>query len=90
MKVRTIAVAKLRVTGQFENDRAEAVIELEPGDEVAAAIDRAHEVCDQALTAGGVPARTLRTQRRAPPSRPEPSTYPERPIDLYPIPRSKP
>lgn len=38
MKVRTIAVSK-RITPQcqrFENDRVEAVVELEPGDEVDA------------------------------------------------------
>ncbi len=52
MKVRTIAVAKLRITPQcqrYENDRVEAVVELEPGDEVDAAIRHAHEVVDRAL-----------------------------------------
>ena len=49
MKVKTIRYAMLRVTGQYENDRAEVEIELEDGDPPAVVIERAKRLCREAL-----------------------------------------
>lgn len=83
MKVRTIAVAKLRITPQcqrYENDRVEAVVELEPGDEVDAAIRHAHGVVDRALAFD--PKTAPPAQRRPAPVRPD-GPIPELPIEPY-------
>jgi hypothetical protein len=89
VKVRTIAVAKLRITPgcqRFENDRVEAVVELEPGDEVDVAIAHAHRVVDDALAFD--PKKALAGQRRATPARPG-ADLPERPIEPYGDPRPR-
>lgn len=49
MQVRTITYAMLRSKRQFENDRAEATVELEPGDTIDGAIAEAKRVCELAL-----------------------------------------
>lgn len=52
MKVTQISYQSLRCTKQFENDRAEVVIQLEDGDDVQAVLAKARAECDAALSAG--------------------------------------
>lgn len=65
MKIKTITYGMLRKTEQYENDRAEVTLELEPGDDdFGPVVDRAKALCELAL--GRVtPAQTAATARKA-------------------------
>lgn len=52
MKTIQVAYAMVCVTKQFENDRAEVVIQLEEGDSPAVALEKARSICDESLAAG--------------------------------------
>lgn len=49
MKIKTVSYAMLRVTRQFENDRVEVVIELDPKDKIDEVFRRAKAECLLAL-----------------------------------------
>lgn len=49
MKIKSVTYAMLRVTKQFENDRAEVTIELDPKDKPSDAFDMAKKECLAAL-----------------------------------------
>ncbi len=51
MKVRSISYSMLRKTTTYENDRAEVTLELELGDSFESAVERAKELCTEALSA---------------------------------------
>jgi hypothetical protein len=42
----------LRATKQFENDRVEVTLDLEPGEDPVAALEVARKQCDDALAVG--------------------------------------
>ena len=52
MKVTQVTYGMLRVTRQYENDRAEVVVQIEEGDNIQAALEKARAECDTALAAG--------------------------------------
>lgn len=52
MKVTQVEYGMLRVTKQFENDRATVTVQLEEGDTPEAAIEYARKLCDEQLAAG--------------------------------------
>ncbi len=52
MKITQVSYQMLRVTKQFENDRAEVVIQLDEGDNVQEALEKARLECDTALASG--------------------------------------
>lgn len=59
MKIKTLGYSSLRVTRQFENDRAEVVIEIEKGDKLGDVVREAKRICDAALRADkNMPADT--------------------------------
>lgn len=49
MKIKTVTYAMLRQTKPYENDRAEVVVELHPGDTVDEAFALAKRECATAL-----------------------------------------
>jgi len=49
MKITEVKYAMTRVTKQYENDRAEVAVALEPGDSVSEAYARARSACAEAL-----------------------------------------
>jgi hypothetical protein len=49
MKIKTVTYSMLRVTKQFENDRAEVTVELGPNDDPGKAFDAAKKECLAAL-----------------------------------------
>lgn len=49
MKIKTISYSMLRVTKQYENDRAEVTVELNEGDDPGEAVKMARDVCEKAL-----------------------------------------
>lgn len=49
MKIKTVTFAMLRVTKQYENDRAEVTVELGPNDDPQKAFDLAKRECLVAL-----------------------------------------
>lgn len=67
MRVRTITYAMLRSRKQFENDRAEATVELEAGDTIEGSIAEARRVCELALDGKAAAVRP-------PPAPPRPTT----------------
>lgn len=52
MKVIAVTYSMLRVTKQFENDRAEVTVQLEDGDNPALSLEKARSICDESLAAG--------------------------------------
>lgn len=54
MKVKEVRYEMLRVTGRFENDRAGVTVELERGDTVEKATEKAKAECEKML---GIRAR---------------------------------
>jgi hypothetical protein len=86
MRVRTITYAMLRQGRQFENDRAEVTIDLDPGDVLLDVIDEAKRVCRLALDAPANPAPPSGDRSaNARGFRPDPKN--DRPIELYEDPR---
>lgn len=84
MRVRTITYAKLRKVRNFENDRVETCIELEPGDVVDDAIAEAKRICDRALLLDPMAAPLAsRNDRRPPSDTPYTKAQRDRPIELY-------
>lgn len=55
-RVKRIEYRQLRVTKQYENDQLTVEVELEPGDNVADAIERARETCERGLK-GTIPSK---------------------------------
>jgi hypothetical protein len=49
MEVKTISYSMLRKTEDFENDRAEVMVELAEGDSVGEAVKVAKRCCERAL-----------------------------------------
>ena len=49
MKIKTVSYSMLRKTSNYENDRAEVVVELEKGDTFESATLRAKQLCETAL-----------------------------------------
>lgn len=52
MKITEVTYSMLRVTKQFENDRAEVTVQLEEGDSPALSLEKARSICDESLAAG--------------------------------------
>lgn len=55
-RVKKIEYRMLRVTQRYENDQLTVEVELEPGDSVADAIERAKETCERGLK-GTIPSK---------------------------------
>jgi hypothetical protein len=60
MKIKSLTYAMLRVTGKFENDRAEVEVEIDESDDFESAVAFAKLQCERALHSDGPGERRWR------------------------------